>query len=75
MNEAYRRLISGYMLRHKVRPGITGWAHVNGSRGGNDLDSMRRRLELDLEYLKQASRPSAALDFHEILDSKQILGP
>jgi len=55
MNEAYRRLISGYMLRHKVRPGITGWAQVNGSRGGNDLDSMRRRLELDLEYLRQWS--------------------
>lgn len=55
MNEAYRRLISGYMLRHKVRPGITGWAQVNGSRGGNDLESMRRRLDLDLEYLKHWS--------------------
>jgi putative colanic acid biosynthesis UDP-glucose lipid carrier transferase len=55
MNEAYRRLISGYMVRHKVRPGITGWAQVNGSRGGNDLDSMKRRLELDLEYLKHWS--------------------
>jgi putative colanic acid biosynthesis UDP-glucose lipid carrier transferase len=55
MNEAYRSLISGYMLRHKVRPGITGWAQVNGSRGGNDLEDMKRRLELDLEYLKHWS--------------------
>ncbi|MEP7246076.1 MAG: undecaprenyl-phosphate glucose phosphotransferase [Gammaproteobacteria bacterium] len=55
MNEAYRRLISGYMIRHKVRPGITGWAQVNGSRGGNDLDSMRRRLAFDLEYVKHWS--------------------
>ena len=55
MNEAYRRLISGYMRRHKVRPGITGWAQVNGSRGGNDLDGMKRRVELDLEYLKHWS--------------------
>jgi len=55
MNEAYRRLISGYMVRHKVRPGITGWAQVNGLRGGDDLESMRRRIELDLEYLKKWS--------------------
>lgn len=55
MNEAYRRLIAGYMRRHKVRPGITGWAQVNGSRGGNDLDAMERRVELDLEYLKNWS--------------------
>ena len=32
-NEAYRKLINGYMIRHKVRPGITGWAQVNGLRG------------------------------------------
>lgn len=55
MNESYRRLISGYMRRHKVRPGITGWAQVNGSRGGNNLEDMKRRVELDLEYLKHWS--------------------
>jgi putative colanic acid biosynthesis UDP-glucose lipid carrier transferase len=52
VNEQYRRVISGYMVRHKVKPGITGWAQVNGARGGDDLDSMRRRVALDLEYLR-----------------------
>jgi putative colanic acid biosysnthesis UDP-glucose lipid carrier transferase len=55
VNEQYRRLISGYMVRHKVKPGITGWAQVNGLRGGDDLDSMRGRVELDLEYLRNWS--------------------
>jgi putative colanic acid biosynthesis UDP-glucose lipid carrier transferase len=55
VNEQYRKLISGYMVRHKVKPGITGWAQVNGARGGDDLDSMRRRIELDLEYLRNWS--------------------
>jgi putative colanic acid biosynthesis UDP-glucose lipid carrier transferase len=43
------------MVRYKVRPGITGWAQVNGSRGGDDLESMKRRVELDVEYLKHWS--------------------
>jgi putative colanic acid biosynthesis UDP-glucose lipid carrier transferase len=55
VNEQYRRLIPGYMVRHKVKPGITGWAQVNGFRGGDDIDSMRRRIELDLEYLQHWS--------------------
>jgi len=55
VNEQYRRLIPGYMVRHKVKPGITGWAQVNGYRGGDDIDSMRRRIELDLEYLQHWS--------------------
>jgi putative colanic acid biosynthesis UDP-glucose lipid carrier transferase len=55
VNEQYRRLIPGYMMRHKVKPGITGWAQVNGYRGGDDIDSMRRRIELDLEYLQHWS--------------------
>jgi len=55
VNEQYRRLISGYMVRHKVKPGITGWAQVNGARGGDDLPSMQRRVELDLEYLRNWS--------------------
>ncbi|KQP21174.1 undecaprenyl-phosphate glucose phosphotransferase [Pseudorhodoferax sp. Leaf265] len=55
VNEQYRKLISGYMIRHKVRPGITGWAQVNGFRGGDDLESMQRRIEFDLDYLRNWS--------------------
>jgi putative colanic acid biosynthesis UDP-glucose lipid carrier transferase len=55
-NEQYRRLISGYMIRHKVRPGITGWAQVNGLRGEtDDLEKMRRRIEYDIYYLNNWS--------------------
>ncbi|EJL84259.1 Undecaprenyl-phosphate glucose phosphotransferase [Herbaspirillum sp. CF444] len=55
-NELYRKLISGYMLRHKVKPGITGWAQVNGYRGETDtLDKMRSRIAYDLEYLRNWS--------------------
>ena len=55
-NEEYRKLISGYMLRHKVKPGITGWAQVNGYRGEtNSLDKMARRVEYDLEYMSNWS--------------------
>ena len=55
VNEQYRKLISGYMVRHKVKPGITGWAQVNGYRGGDDLVHMRRRIEFDLDYLRNWS--------------------
>ncbi len=55
MNEQYRRLIPGYMVRHKVKPGITGWAQVNGYRGGDDLESMSKRIALDLDYLRHWS--------------------
>jgi putative colanic acid biosynthesis UDP-glucose lipid carrier transferase len=55
MNEQYRRLIPGYMIRHKVKPGITGWAQVNGYRGGDDLESMKKRIEYDLDYLRRWS--------------------
>jgi len=55
-NEQYRKLIKGYMLRHKVRPGITGWAQVNGLRGETDtLDKMKDRIEFDLIYLRNWS--------------------
>jgi putative colanic acid biosynthesis UDP-glucose lipid carrier transferase len=55
-NEQYRKLISGYMLRHKVKPGITGWAQVNGYRGEtNSLDQMARRVEYDLQYMSNWS--------------------
>ncbi|MBY5923590.1 undecaprenyl-phosphate glucose phosphotransferase [Ferrimonas balearica] len=51
-NEQYRALIQGYMLRHKVKPGITGWAQVNGWRGETDtLDKMARRVEHDMHYI------------------------
>ncbi len=52
-NEEYRRLIKAYMVRHKVKPGITGWAQVNGHRGETDtIDKMQARVEYDLEYLR-----------------------
>lgn len=48
-----RKLISGYMRRHKVKPGITRWAQVHGLRGETDtLDKMKQRVEYDLQYLK-----------------------
>ena len=51
-NEQYRKLISGYMIRHKVRPGITGLAQVNGLRGETEtVEKMRERVRFDLEYL------------------------
>jgi putative colanic acid biosynthesis UDP-glucose lipid carrier transferase len=55
-NEEYRRLIDGYMIRHKVRPGITGWAQINGCRGETaTLEKMQARIEYDLDYLKHWS--------------------
>jgi len=55
-NEAYRKLINGYMIRHKVRPGITGWAQVNGLRGETStVDKMHQRIQYDLDYLKNWS--------------------
>jgi putative colanic acid biosynthesis UDP-glucose lipid carrier transferase len=55
VNEQYRRLIPSYMTRHKVKPGITGWAQINGYRGGDDLESMSKRIDFDLEYLSNWS--------------------
>ncbi len=55
-NEQYRKLIRGYMLRHKVKPGITGLAQVNGWRGETDtLHKMQKRVEYDLEYIQNWS--------------------
>lgn len=55
-NELYRTMIKGYMIRHKAKPGITGWAQVNGWRGETDtLDKMKKRIEYDLEYLRNWS--------------------
>ena len=55
-NEQYRTLIDGYMIRHKVRPGITGLAQVNGLRGETaTLEKMAQRVRFDLEYLRNWS--------------------
>jgi putative colanic acid biosynthesis UDP-glucose lipid carrier transferase len=55
-NELYRKLINGYMIRHKVRPGITGLAQVNGLRGETEtVEKMRERVRFDLEYLSHWS--------------------
>lgn len=55
-NEMYRQLIKAYMVRHKVKPGITGWAQINGHRGETDtLEKMQARVEYDLEYLRNWS--------------------
>ncbi len=55
-NEMYRKLIKGYMIRHKVKPGITGWAQVNGYRGETEtLDKMQARIDYDLDYLRNWS--------------------
>lgn len=44
------------MLRHKVKPGITGWAQVNGWRGETDsIEKMQRRVDFDLEYIREWS--------------------
>jgi putative colanic acid biosynthesis UDP-glucose lipid carrier transferase len=50
----YRKLIKGYMVRHKVLPGITGLAQVSGCRGETrDLEQMQARVNFDLEYLRR----------------------
>ncbi|MFD0667093.1 undecaprenyl-phosphate glucose phosphotransferase [Ramlibacter sp. MAHUQ-53] len=70
-NELYRARIRAYMVRHKVRPGITGWAQVNGFRGETDsLDKMEGRIRLDLEYLR---RWSLGLDLLIILRTIRLV--
>lgn len=55
-NELYRSVIRSYMVRHKVKPGITGWAQVNGCRGETDvIEKMEARVNYDLEYLRNWS--------------------
>jgi putative colanic acid biosynthesis UDP-glucose lipid carrier transferase len=70
-NQHYRKLVSGYMLRHKVRPGITGLSQVNGLRGETvDVEKMRRRVELDIEYLKNWS---LGLDVRILLKTLRVV--
>lgn len=55
-NEMYRDLLDFYMLRHRVKPGITGWAQINGFRGETDtLDKMNKRVKFDLHYIQNWS--------------------
>ncbi len=55
-NELYRKLISGYMIRHKVKPGITGWAQIHGLRGETEtVEKMHSRIEFDIDYIRNWS--------------------
>lgn len=64
-NEYYRKQIQGYMLRHKMKPGITGLAQISGCRGETEtIDKMERRIHYDLEYIRQWS---VALDIKIVL--------
>ena len=64
-NERYRKLIRGYMLRHKVKPGITGLAQVEGHRGETEtLDKMQKRVDCDHQYIREWS---VWLDFKILL--------
>ena len=70
-NEEYRKLIKAYMVRHKVRPGITGWAQVNGLRGETEtIEKMQARVEYDLEYLRNWS---LGLDLQIILRTLRLM--
>jgi putative colanic acid biosynthesis UDP-glucose lipid carrier transferase len=70
-NEQYRGLIKGYMVRHKVTPGMTGLAQVSGYRGETEsIEKMKGRVELDLEYLRNWS---LALDIQIILKTIVLL--
>lgn len=56
LNHTYRRLLRRYMLRHKVKPGITGLAQVNGCRGETDsIDKMEKRIAYDMSYIRNWS--------------------
>jgi putative colanic acid biosynthesis UDP-glucose lipid carrier transferase len=70
-NELYRKLISGYMIRHKVRPGMTGWAQIHGLCGETSaIEDMRLRVQYDLDYLRQWT---PWLDFKILLRTAMIV--
>lgn len=55
-NEQYRQIVDNYMIRHKIKPGITGWAQINGYRGETDtLDKMEKRVRYDIQYMQNWS--------------------
>jgi len=70
-NELYRKVVKGYMIRHKVKPGITGLAQVSGYRGETDtVEKMRARVECDLDYLRNWS---LGLDLHIIFRTIKLI--
>lgn len=70
-NEMYRKMIKGYMIRHKVKPGITGWAQVNGLRGETEtIDKMKARIDYDLDYLRNWS---PKLDMYIVLKTFSVV--
>lgn len=70
-NEQYRKLIKRYMIRHKVKPGITGWAQVNGYRGETEtVEKMRSRVAYDLDYMRNWS---VSLDFLIMLKTLTVV--
>jgi putative colanic acid biosysnthesis UDP-glucose lipid carrier transferase len=70
-NKQYRGLVKGYMLRHKVKPGLTGWAQIHGFRGETDtIDKMEKRVEFDLEYLRNWT---PMLDIYVILRTVKLV--
>jgi putative colanic acid biosysnthesis UDP-glucose lipid carrier transferase len=70
-NKEYRGLVKGYMLRHKVKPGLTGWAQIHGFRGETDtIDKMEKRVEYDLEYLRTWT---PMLDIYVILRTVKLV--
>ena len=70
-NKEYRGLVKGYMLRHKVKPGLTGWAQIHGFRGETDtIDKMEKRVEYDLEYLRNWT---PMLDIYVILRTVKLV--
>jgi putative colanic acid biosynthesis UDP-glucose lipid carrier transferase len=70
-NEEYRPSIKGYMIRHKVNPGITGLAQVSGYRGETKtVDAMKKRIEYDLQYLRNWS---LALDLQIIARTLRLV--
>jgi len=53
-NEQYRKIVDNYMIRHKIKPGITGWAQINGYRGETEtVDKMEKRIQYDIQYLHE----------------------
>ncbi len=55
-NEEYRVLVDNYMIRHKIKPGITGWAQINGYRGETEtVDKMEKRIQYDIQYMQNWS--------------------
>ena len=70
-NEYYREKVKGYMQRHIVKPGITGWAQVNGLRGETPkIEDMERRISFDREYI---SRWSLLLDLHILVKTIAVV--